>query len=497
MTLFEGYKKAHGIYSKDLNPEDSGKLKGKAATIVKEVTHDHWLRHIKGEQGLGIIPINENSQVKFGVIDVDIYPINVSDLNGVIIKRNYPLVPCRTKSGGVHLYLFLTEFHDAGVVQKQLREFAAALGFGGSEIFPKQSKIIVERGDIGQWINMPYFNSAKTTRYAYGPTNEALSLEEFIKLAYSRIISPLHLANFPIKPIDAIPDGPPCLNHLAAMGFPEGTRNNGLFNLGVYCQKVNPDGWPHLLEEMNTKFMDPPLTTTEVLGVIKSLQKKSFEYMCKQPPIAQYCNMPKCRHCKYGIGGGASGLPKLGSLTKLATSPPLWFIDIDGGGRLELTTEELQNQLAFQRRCMEVMNLMPAMMKRDGWEELIQGLMEDVTVIDVPPEATPIGMLTQHLEDFCTTRVQGKTHDELLAGKPWTNNGFHYFRVRDFLSYLERQKFTLLRLNHIAMHIKEMGAEKKFFNVKGKGVNCLMIPEFNNKQTSEFDVPKIGDAKPF
>lgn len=33
---------------------------------------------------------------------------------------------------------------------------------------------------------------------------------------------------------EEIKDGPPCLQALMRQGFPEGTRNNGLFNIGVY-----------------------------------------------------------------------------------------------------------------------------------------------------------------------------------------------------------------------------------------------------------------------
>lgn len=495
-ALFEGYSKAHGYYSKELVPDDNGKLKGRASTIIEEVTMQHWQNHVKGEVSLGIIPINEHSKVKFGVIDIDVYPVDVIKINEIIAKHKLPLVPCRTKSGGVHLYLFLTEFYDAGAVIKMLREFASLLGYGGSEIFPKQAKIIAERGDIGQWVNMPYFDAIDTKRYAYGPDNAPLSLETFLSFAQQRIVSPLDLVSMKISIDEILPGGPPCLNHLASMGFPDGTRNNGLFNLGVYARKAFPDGWEAKVEEYNNTLLDPPLGIVEVLGVIKSLQKKEFFYMCKQPPIAQYCNTSKCRGCKHGVGGGGIGLPKLGSLTKICTAPPLWFLDIEGGGRLELTTEDLQNQLGFQRRCMEVLNIMPGMMKRESWENLLQGLMAGVIIADVPAEATPAGQLINHLSDFCTSRVQGRIHDDLLTGKPWTNNSFHYFRLKDFLSYLERQKF-IMKLNQITVHLRDLGAEKKFFNIKGRGVNVMMVKEFVNKQTQDFDIPPTQEQAPY
>ena len=41
------------------------------------------------------------------------------------------------------------------------------------------------------------------------------------------------------------------------MGFPDGTRNQGLFNLGIYVRKrYGEDDLAHHLDDMNQKFMD-------------------------------------------------------------------------------------------------------------------------------------------------------------------------------------------------------------------------------------------------
>ena len=499
MLLFDGYRRAYGTYSRTLQEDEGGKLKGRAASINGEVTVELWLKHVAGEQGLGIIPINEASEVKFAAIDVDQYPLDLVELNNRVRKHNLPLVVCRTKSGGAHLFAFFTAFHDAGAIQRKMREMAALLGYGSSEIYPKQTKVVVDRGDVGSWINMPYFDATQTKRYAIDAEGRELTVRQFVELARGVQMAPAEFLAVRTTAVELLAGGPPCLNHLVTMGFPPGTRNMGLFNMGVYAKKMNPDNWQALVEEFNQKYMDPPLDTVEVLGVIKSLQRKDFAYLCKQPPIAQFCNAPKCRTCKFGVGGGFEvGMPKFGTLTKLLTDPPLWFLEVEGGGRLELTTDQLQSQRMFQNRCMEVLNVMPIMPKNDVWQEVVHKLLQEVNVVEVPQEITTVGQLMQHLEDFCTSRVQAKTADELLLGKPWLFDGRHYFRMKDFLAYLDRVKFREFKSNFIAMHLKvDLKAEPKFWNIRGKGVNTIGIPEFKNQQTEPLPTPEQSGKVPY
>ena len=159
-------------------------------------------------------------------------------------------------------------------MQDKLRELSAALGHGGVEIFPKQREILVERNDVGSWLNMPYFGGENSTRYGYNQKGEALSPQEFLNFAESRKITHKELLNIKVPTVDDIQGGPPCLKVLLKQGFPEGTRNNGLFNVGVYLKKSIPDEWEKQIEEYNRKYVTPPLPAQEVLTLIKTLQKK-------------------------------------------------------------------------------------------------------------------------------------------------------------------------------------------------------------------------------
>lgn len=497
MSLFEGYPDAHGTYRLDSQDVARGeKNVGKATTLKNPVTQKLWEFHLRGMMGLGIIPINADSKVKFGAIDIDIYgDLNHKELIEKIEKHKMPLVVCRSKSGGAHCYVFMKDWTPAKLVQTKLREMAGLLGHGTSEIFPKQTEILVERGDLGQWINMPYYNAEKSSRYAYGTKGEMLAILQFVKFAEERRTTEGSLKAWNTKIEEKLPGGPPCLQVLCTQGFPKGTRNNGLFNIGVYCMKVSPDGWEKMLVDYNQQFMDPPLEPTEVMGVIKSMKKKDYNYSCEQAPIQQHCNANKCRACKFGVGTG-QGMPTLGTLTKLTTTPAIWFLDIEDGKRVELTTDQLQDPRKFQLMCMEHLNLMPNIPKKLVWDALIQKLMENVTVIEVSKDMSPAGQLLEAVDRFCTGRAVAKTQDEILLGKPWTNGGRHYFRISDLLAFLDRIRFKSEGMRWLCKVLRDHGGKHEFFNVKGKGVNAWSIPEFkaiNDKLTQ----PNQELAEPF
>ena len=478
MDLFKGYMHAYGIYNITDETNAEGKRLGNAATKRMPITTELWDAHLKGEQGLGIIPINEDNEVKFGVIDVDQYNVDLINLNKRLVDEKLPVVLFRSKSGGAHIYVFFDKFVSAKTVQVKLKELAAYLGYGNSEVYPKQTKVLAERGDIGQWINIPYFDAESTMRYAFGPDHKALKIGKFLEYVSGLVIPLSKLTDLELAGSDVIlRDGPPCLQHLATQGFPKGTRNKGLFNLGVYALKSNPDGFKDDLDKYNKQYMTPPLPSSEVLGVIKSLQKKEYNYTCKEEPICGFCNSTICRARKYGVGTGKN-MPVLSSLTKLNTQPPVWFIEVEDGGRIEVSTDDLQHPLKFQKRCMDVLNIMPDVVKREVWQAVVQELLGNVNVVDMPVDASPAGQLIEHLETFCTNRAASTEQDGLLTGKPWKYDNRIYFRIRDFLAFLDRVKFTYFKQHKIIAILKENGAKHKAFNIKGRCVNTWHIPEF-------------------
>lgn len=484
--IFAGNARAYGIYNVN-SEQDNGKKVGPAATKPGVTTAEMWARHLSGKQGLGIIPIRDDDSCMFGAIDVDQYTdTEHRSIAARLMRLGIPLIVCRSKSGGAHLYCFTAVPVTATKMQTKLREVASVLGYGGCEIFPKQTHLLSEEGDVGQWINMPYFGGVRGMRYAVDTEGNALSPEAFTFAARQLACAPAWFDS-PTILVEDFPDGPPCLQILSKLGYPPGTRNDGLYNIGVFLKKSDPDNWEAQLDVMNHKFMLPPLALTEVQGVAKSLKRKEYNYTCTKQPICNHCNATLCRTRKHGIGGGQGKFPSLGGLTKLNTRPPIWFWTVDGV-RMELQTQDLQDPRFFQKRCMDVLNQMPGVPSNAVWQAAVQHAMDGVTIVEAPNEASSEGQFWEMAESFCTGRAQASVKEEICLRKPFSENGRTYFRLADLVAYLQNQRFTDFRTNKIASILKENGAEHHSSNFKGKSVNYWSIKSFGTR-TEGYGIP--------
>lgn len=499
--LFDGYRGAHGTHGvTKKNSSKGGKLeiKKSARTIREPLTEDLWREHLSGSRALGVIPINENFESRWGCIDIDEYDLDLAEVAKKIEKL--PLVLCRTKSGGAHLYLFLKEWVSAAEIRVVLRELSASLGWGTSEVFPKQDEFLAERGDLGNWLNMPYLGGDDTERYGVKLNGLSMTLSEFLdyaeesQVALETVPVPtlLEETNSPKKKGDLMDSGPPCLQHLTRGGFPEGTRNRGLFAMGVFAQKKWPSDWETRVEEINQKYMQPPLPAQEVTQILTSLRGKEYQYTCKDEPLLSHCNAALCRTRRFGVGRKNS-FPVIGTLTKLDTDDPIWFLDLDGEGRVEVTTRELQQFRLFQAACMDQLTVMYAPIKEVVWIELVAEAMENATVIQPSPEMTTSGWFSEILDQFLNSRHRGSTRDDIRLGKPYLDmeSGRFYFRLRDLMDHLDREGFRDWGRNKVGSHITELGGGKKGLNLSSGFVNTFYIDEKLVSSTPHAPTPKL------
>ena len=177
-SIFEGLDIAYGQHQPQGSRAD-GKQQGKSYMVRKEVTHELWEKHLEGEgPSLGIIPIRADNTTKWGCLDIDTYPLDHRSLITRIRKLGLPLVYCKSKSGGAHLFLFMKNPIASKLVRTKLIDMAASLGQSDSEVFPKQSGIQPEKGDLGNFLNLTYFHSDKSVRYAIKDNVTAATIVE-------------------------------------------------------------------------------------------------------------------------------------------------------------------------------------------------------------------------------------------------------------------------------------------------------------------------------
>lgn len=501
MDLFRGFEGQHGTHgTPDLDPNGlKWGIKRTAKTLREPVTLAVWEKHLSGARPLGVIPIMKDSTCVWGSIDIDDYDIDLMEVVQKIEKLKLPLVPCRSKSGGLHLFIFMSEPVEAERVQSALRDIAASIGFAGSEIFPKQTRILVDQGDQGNWIVMPYFGSdydgKLKMQYGLKKTGAEMTLEEFVSRAEKLRVTPDQLSLIrvkkPKKERPPFSDGPPCLQHLAEGGFPEGGRNNALFQIGVYLKKAFPSDWQTKLEQDNQQYMRPPLASEEVSSVIRSLEKKEYEYKCKDQPMVSHCDSMTCRGRKYGVGNGGS-YPEIASLSKLNTEPAIWFVDV-AGTRLSMDTKELQNYGEFHRMCMEHADTCFKLVRQDVWLGMVSEAMQNMTLIDAPPDIGIAGMVLEQLETFLTNRQRGQKKEDILRGAPWEDEEQrrHYFRLSDFAKFLTREGMRDVKRGQLTLRIQKLGGGHKVFNIKNKTVNVWWVPSEKIAQEPELEVPEM------
>lgn len=452
-ALYKGLPRARGKYILEGSTTDKGKQKGKAVTLRAPYKVENWVSHLSGTEGLGVIPITDEGTCYWACIDIDKYPLDLVALEQQVKALELPFVVIRSKSGGCHLTVFFDKDVLCSEVVAKLQEVAARLGFNGCEVYPKQVKL-ANSNDIGNWLNMPYFDYANTDRYAI-KDGIPLSLEEFVEYAYSmRVpsVADIRLANVE----DEFSDGPPCLQTLCNQGISEGGRNTTLFNIGVYYRLKFESEWEKYVDDANRTLIDPPLTFREVGSLVKSLEKKTYAFTCNTPPLLNFCNRDLCKKREYGVTAFQHvdiGVV-MDSITKINSEPPMWVLSLDGI-RTEVETDDMLDQGRFRKICMNAINKIPGRMKGEEWDKFIRSKLTNIEIIDAPTEAKFTYKILDMTKSFFEQTPTGRTIDELSIGRWVIEDGYYVFRGIDFMLFLERQgmKFDPRKVWHtLSMH---------------------------------------------
>ena len=121
IQIFTGLKRDYGVaYLNSPNTKrdpDTGKLKPEYGWAKKALRDQDYLDHLLGIKSIGIQACDDDALCRFGAIDIDeknekgksYDNFNHKKYLDIITKYNLPLVPTLSKSGGMHLWVFLKE----------------------------------------------------------------------------------------------------------------------------------------------------------------------------------------------------------------------------------------------------------------------------------------------------------------------------------------------------------------------------------------------------
>lgn len=478
-SVFSGSEKNYGLHT--YNFADNGKEKGTNRTVTNELlTYDQYEAHLNGNIGLGVIPINENHKCKFTVIDIDVYDRSLQMFVDAIDTHGFPLVPFRSKSGGLHIYTFFKDFIDAKEAIEVTQTMVTALALDMYmkktvdrliEIFPKQFKL--QNGSTGNWINMPYYNAEKTRQAALYKSND-LCIEDALVLIKKRTVTIEGVKSF-LKELP-FSDGPPCLQTIFILNPLDKNdgRNEYLFSFGSYLKKKDENFFENKLSEVNGSLSEPIDAQELESTIISSLRKKDYNYKCTQYPCADYCNKAICRTREYGVGkhDGYFSDIDLGQLTQIKTSQPYyeWLVRIQGAEewvKLRFKTEdEIIRQDVFMRLCFRELHSLPVKMKQTEWIKNVNQCLQNIDVLSIEEddETSPITIFKALTIEFITGRARATVKDQIFGRKVYydKDRSEYYFRTRDLSDYLFLEKqMRFIHPNEVHGLLQDMDCKQK------------------------------------
>ena len=160
--------------------------------------------------------------------------------------------------------------------------------------------------------------------------------------------------------------------------------------------------------------------------------------------------------------------------------------------RLELTTTGLTSQAQFQKECVSQINMFPVAINQRSWQTRIQTLLDNVTIVEVPPDATFKGEFEDLLHAFACERAKGEEREDILQGVAVWLDDRVYFQVKDLKKHLSVNDFNHYTSNRVTLRLRDLNAEKMFWRVRGKGVHVWSLEQaYFETDESEIDLPPL------
>ena len=421
LKIFEGNSKLFITTSLTGEVDERGKVQAKTLTVHAPITEQTWKEHLEGTTRIGIKP-EKDDKCKWGCIDID--PHNYKGYNqkkivDIIKEYNLPLVPARSKSGGLHLFVFLDNWYPVKNVIKKLHEWNNAF-FQAQEVFP-----------MNKCLNMPYFNMNATTEFAYTDNNTPVMIGTFLEIVKKKTLSLESLEKIKVKDYEPESDWkhyPPCCQKMISEKWSGNHRNDLLFNIGV-LEMRKADGnlskkeITKLLLERNKEVFTTPLDEREVINTVAtSVSKKNYNLRCNTP----LCDKDKCKFRKLGTGSQVPDLiDDFDEITFIRSTKSIEYSFVFQGEKIIISPEDMKDEKSFR----------------------VKLLRYGIYWVTLPrPRSGP-----SPFEMLMSTIVKTAVENERMKFEDTMNEEKYNFLKKFFESHIEEDDFDKLQDNYVVL----------------------------------------------
>lgn len=440
-------------------PSIGEKIKTKITNNEGKVDKELMTHHLDGDFGVGVCPVNAEGKCYFGVLDVDCYKPRIKRVLEFIKEYQLPLLPFRSKSGGLHVYMFVKKAVSAKSMREALNTISYYFsleniyGKGKVEVFPKQDKA----EGFGSSITLPYFNCEDPYTYLLDLDGNKMDFEEALDYVQKHFTSLEEvkecLAKLPYN------DAPPCIQRILLseeVGGEDTGRNNFLFSFTVYAKKKYGTGFEDYVREINEGF-EVPLEDSVVEQTLNSVRENEYIYKCKDIPCNGFCNKTECRKREFGLGKDKGHFMDIefGQLFRYKTAEPyyIWKLRLQGQEEWKdvvfKSESYLLDQKNFSCMCIRYLNKAPYTVSNNDWNQTLNTILPNIIDVEVKKETDTSGLSELHNAFiYYIANKQSRRdspfqiHMGLCVRQAVNGVVKYYFTTQGFIEYLRNSKIS-------------------------------------------------------
>ena len=466
IEYFSGLQRNYGFADLSemmIDPQTGKNQPKKYGWTHRQITDQDYTDHLSGKKSIGIQPCDDDGMARFGAIDIDskdYKDFSVKKYLDIIKIYDLPLIPVKSKSGGLHLYLFLKEPVKALIIKKFLESLLFTLKLPlRTEIYPKQTELGKDsEGKFidGNFINLPYYNKAE--RISINFDGKEFTFEQFIKVIEANLKTTDELEEFSLAHVKTVlqggpsefDDGPPCLQMMTKSPLDDG-RDRWLYNYMVFAKKRYQDKWEEMVIDAPKKYFLKDSNglvvddwgEKKVRDKIRSWKKDSTKgYTCTQEPIANFCMKSECVKRKYGFLSDRKVLfPKLSSLVKIKYPEPEYTFNVElpNGDSKNVKAKHIK-QIVLQEEIRSIIaaaaDFVPPKVKSNEFQEVLDNLFPPKEELLPPKGTTPDEQLEEYLKDY-VNGPQAKSNAAFKTGAVLIEGDHAYFKYQSFYNSLK------------------------------------------------------------